>query len=321
MCGSPSAHPGGLEKRRNWAVRWADLWGMLPIPAPPRAAALVLLASTSAQAAPAGLKLSLLGGYRAGVANMGRSVEWRTLLTLTVPLDRFATSGALAHPSDLDEPSNEGGANVESGDSAGRARLAGEASAVPTAVVLAPLLARKLVEAALRHAGHEAAEERFDELARRSRSSASLPELRLRGGRSVDQSLRLSPTNNDPFRYTQAGGAKLFFEARLTWDLDRLVFSSEELAVERLRRQRASDRLDLVERVLEALFSWQRAKLEAIDPTRLPEERALAQLRGAQAAILLDVLTGGWFSDHVSARRPPEPDAETRASEPPVTKP
>lgn len=166
-------------------------------------------------------------------------------------------------------------------------------------MVLRPGLARKVVRAALRAAGSARAARRLASLSSRSRSSAALPELRLRGERRFDESLRLAPTVDDPYRYTQAGGTSTALEARLTWRLDRLVFADEELRVERLRMARADSEARRIERVLSALFEWQKALVERDDPARAPDERALAAVKAAHAAAVLDVYTDGWFSAHV----------------------
>jgi hypothetical protein len=114
----------------------------------------------------------------------------------------------------------------------------------------------------------------------------------------VDESLRLSPTASDPYRFIQAGGRDLFFDAQLSWKLDRLVFSGDELGTERLRRQREENARALVERVLKAFFAWHEALLRSRDPLLEPMEQELRNLEALQAAITLDVLTGGWFIEH-----------------------
>ena len=119
----------------------------------------------------------------------------------------------------------------------------------------------------------------------------------------MDASLRLTPTVTDPYRYTESGGSDLWGEARLSWRLSRLVFAPDELAVERLRGQRAAARLQLVQRVLAALARWQRAAWRSLDPALLPEESLEAALELAMAQALLDTLTGGWFSEHVDRPR------------------
>src|SRR5690606_41297240 len=57
-------------------------------------------------------------------------------------------------------------------------------------------------------------EARLDALASRARTSALLPELRLRATRAVDESESLSPTEYDPLRRTASGGTSTWFEAR-----------------------------------------------------------------------------------------------------------
>jgi hypothetical protein len=95
---------------------------------------------------------------------------------------------------------------------------------------------------------------------------------------------------------TASGGASLWLEARATFRLDRLVFADEEIALERLREDRAVARQKLVDRVLDALFAWQRALVVRDDPSRDPEERARAAVTAIEAEATLDVVTGGWMS-------------------------
>jgi hypothetical protein len=188
--------------------------------------------------------------------------QWVGLLSLSVPLERTVLP-SLAEPSgdSVQAPELPGsGANGTGSESpagdlpgprAGRAaaptpsglppdsrpRRGGHAP--PAAIELDAELARATVRAALRAAGFPAGTQRLASLSTRARTSAALPELRVRGGRATDESLRLSPTSDDPYRYTQAGGYRLFAELQLTWKLNRLVFSTAELRLETLRRQRA----------------------------------------------------------------------------------
>ncbi len=261
------------------------------------AAALVLLVAPSLRAEPWDqplrlgnsdglLLLSLRGG--AGTHSTGRA-ETVAMVELVVPLDCVAAPrAALAEgPSDDDRgPAPDRHPDAPSGHDSG----------VTPRSLLDARLARRAVRVALAAAGYAAAARRLDSLGARARLSATLPEVRLRAARTSDESLRLTPTTTDPYRYTQAGGTTLWFEARLTWRLDRLVFAKEELAVERLRREREQARMALVQKVLAALFAWQRAALRSVDQALLPEERAQAELDQMEAELTLDVLTRGWFS-------------------------
>jgi hypothetical protein len=118
----------------------------------------------------------------------------------------------------------------------------------------------------------------------------------LRTLHSSGQTLRLTPTSDDPYRYVQAGTSELALEARLTWHLDRLVFADEEVPVERLQHERDAAERRLIDDVLGRLLAWQRGRTRAADANLDPEQRQTAELEALGAAVELDVLTGGWFS-------------------------
>jgi hypothetical protein len=130
-------------------------------------------------------------------------------------------------------------------------------------------------------------------MAARSRSSALLPELRLRGARARDESLRLTPTVEDPYRYTQDGGDDFILEARATWKLNRLVFADQEIQVERLEleRDRAAERLTA--RVVALVLAWHHGLSAARSEDE--EARARAEFERIEALVTLDVMTAGWF--------------------------
>ncbi|MES1173223.1 MAG: hypothetical protein ABUL62_02760 [Myxococcales bacterium] len=161
---------------------------------------------------------------------------------------------------------------------------------------LTPTLARGAIRHALREAGYVATRSRLSSLAARARSSAAFPELGLRTLHSSGQTLRLTPTSDDPYRYVQAGTSELALEARLTWHLDRLVFADEEVPVERLQHERDAAERRLIDDVLGRLLAWQRGRTRAADANLDPEQRQTAELEALGAAVELDVLTGGWFS-------------------------
>ena len=133
-------------------------------------------------------------------------------------------------------------------------------------------------------------------MAARARTAAVLPELFLRAARTTDDSLRLSPTIDDPYHYTSLGGAGLWIEGRLVWHFDRLVFDREEVAVERLRREHDDAMARLRGKVLEALFAWQRAVFRAEDPKANADELEQALLSISEQEATLDLLTAGWFT-------------------------
>jgi hypothetical protein len=168
--------------------------------------------------------------------------------------------------------------------------------------LLDPRFVRRVLLAAHRAGGRPQAQARLESLAARSRTSAALPELSLRAERSIDESLRLAPTINDPYRYTQAGGVRTVVGGKLTWRLNRLVFAADELAVERLRLQRAESDAKRAALVLRTLFDWQRALSRARSDEIGAEEQAEAALAALEAELVLDAITNGWFSRALAKR-------------------
>jgi hypothetical protein len=163
-----------------------------------------------------------------------------------------------------------------------------------------PSMARACVRAAWRAHGVDHLD-MFDAMKSRARASALLPDARFRVSQDWDQSYRLSPTNDDPFRLHETNGGGRKIEGTVTWKLGQLVFAHEEVAIERLRVQQSQLRSRIAGEVLKALFDWQRARMVRADPAADDMERWEATIREAEAMALLDVLTGGWFSSWVGA--------------------
>ncbi len=265
-----------------------------------------VLASRAAHASPNpdGFWFSVSAEYRTGTWQN----QWTALLSLNVPLERFATPRVLrAGPRLTEEPPKKQAAPALSPAPTPTPRPAPPAAPTapppeppeppaPPAPRLTPRLARGAIRHALREAGYLNLRSRLASLAARARSSAALPEVGLRTLHSSGQTLRLTPTSDDPYRYTQAGTSELALEARLTWHLDRLVFAGEEVPVERLQHERDAAERHLIDYVLQRLLTWQRGRSRAADPNLDPDQRQTAELEALGAAVELDVLTGGWFS-------------------------
>ncbi|HRI63579.1 MAG TPA: hypothetical protein PK156_05060 [Polyangium sp.] len=196
---------------------------------------------------------------------------------------------------------------TEGSSTAPAADAAKTAGPVVPEPLVTPGMARAAIAAALEHAGLEQSTSRVDRLAARARTSAVLPELRLRVTRQLDDSQVLSPTEYDPDRVTATVKASWWFEARATFKLDKLVFADEEVALERMREDRLEAAKKLRERVLETLFAWQRALRTRDEPTVEPDAQMKAALAAIEAEVTLDVLTGGWFTRWKVARARPGP--------------
>ena len=76
------------------------------------------------------------------------------------------------------------------------------------------------------------------------------------------------PRATIPTRVTAVDAVKYWLEARATWRLDRLVFAEEEVALERMRQERAEAQARLRAHVLKVLFAWQRALALVEDAAR-----------------------------------------------------
>ncbi|HVJ19723.1 MAG TPA: hypothetical protein VM686_30090 [Polyangiaceae bacterium] len=224
-------------------------------------------------------------------------------VALTLPLDEIAAPRQLAQQ-DVEPPDDEEETPPEPAPRQPAAPPAREAPPRPAQdepvdprTFLA--LVRHGVQQALLVAGLPRDRQELDGLASRARTSAALPELRLRAARSNDEALRLTPTSDDPYRYSLAGGTDLLLEATATWRLDRLLFAGEEVALTRLRIERDKAEAAITARTLQRLFAWRRALIDSVDSRLDDAARTEAALVAWEARAELDVLTNGWFSERL----------------------
>jgi hypothetical protein len=268
--------------------------------------------------APGSGDLGVTVSARAERSDLGSEVSG--FLALSVPFDRLAAPRRLAAsasdpPKDgeITSPAERAPAEAAPAPSERSNDEANEEPAL-TGPVLARL-ARDTVRAALR--AHDVALRRseLEGVGTRARLSAALPELRLRAVSSNDQSQRLTPTIEDPERYTVTGGNDLLLEASVTFKLNRLVFADEEIALERLEleRERSTDKLR--ERVLERLFDWHRALSGLSSEPPGSKAHGRKELERLEAEVELDVLTGGWFSEAVRRFAAPRPKRNDEKSD------
>ncbi len=156
--------------------------------------------------------------------------------------------------------------------------------------------ARSIVLAAWRASGIEVDDERIDGMLTRAHTSALLPDVHLRAARRIDDEV-YGPTPADvTYSYAYPDRVATTFEARLTWKLERLVYSNQEPALERLRLERSDTRARIAARVLNVLADWQHAWVDL--HTTPPDAPASldAVMRQSDAEASLDVMTAGYFS-------------------------
>ncbi len=231
--------------------------------------------------------------------------------TLDVPLERlFAPKRiASAAPPDDGEPVAPG-ADIASPPGvapSGTGKVAPPSDAeTRTSRLLPPRLLARLVGDAVRVAQRTARtperESDLDGMGSRARARAVLPDLRLRAARLHDETLRMAPSVDDPTHFSLAGGDALTLEATATFHLGQIVFTDEELAIERLRleRERAAERLTA--RVLARVLAWYEATSRLLEGDDGGDPMAVERERVA-ALVELDLLTRGWFGARVRALR------------------
>lgn len=148
--------------------------------------------------------------------------------------------------------------------------------------------------------------ERAQSYVNRARYAAWLPELRLRVDRRLgrSESLDLPSTSTaitSPLGVDTVDDVR--YEARVTWDLARLVFSNDELAAQAQTIHMAEIRRDIEVTVSRLYYERRRLGLE-----RLPSgsgERTAAmrrQVRLSEIESELDALSGGAFSQCTAGR-------------------
>jgi hypothetical protein len=229
--------------------------------------------------------------------------EQAAWLSLTLPLGGLAArrpvlrSAATIPKSDAGSSETSAVEPAPSTAQAGQDDMAGEPPITFEQLRTLSELSRRATAVALAVAGAAVDRRRLDALSTRARWSAVLPELRLRAQRNTDQALRWAPTSDDPYRVTQADGAGTTLEASATFRLDRLLFSREELVVERLRAQAGQERLELERRVLGAVVGLFRARELGCAAGVDEDARVQQRVRGVELFAELDVLTAGWFAE------------------------
>lgn len=189
-------------------------------------------------------------------------------------------------------------------------------------------LLREAVFEAERHGGYDAALRRIQSAGSRARWSGLLPELRLRGVSGIDRMRQLDLTGLVPDEQRTRDGADSLIEARLTFHVERLLFSGEEAALERARSAVSVARAKLEAEIAEqlALFVWAHGVLAqgsgGDEESAADDDRAKRWLVRERARVKLFVLTGGWFQGEPTLRRflprDAEPDAHAEPAPPPA---
>jgi hypothetical protein len=140
--------------------------------------------------------------------------------------------------------------------------------------------------------------ERARSYVQRAGHAAWLPELRVRVDRRMGRSESLDlpaggSVASGPLGLDTANDVR--YEARATWDLSKLVFSTEEVAAASQALRMSDTRREIESLVNRLYFERRRLKLELGQPPAL-ETRARRELRVQELEAELDALSGGAFT-------------------------
>ncbi len=229
-----------------------------------------------------------------------RRSDYAAGLVLSVPLGGIVESADLVS-SDLVSSGLVAQGLVAQGPRAASAKIkplpaSAAQSKGPTAMTFTPSELKAAVRAGLQRSGFGPLTTRLDALSARSRRAAWLPRLQLRTTRLLDETTTLSPTSYDPERTTHSGGARTWLEARMSWDLDRLLFGGHELQAERMRQQLLLARRRKADELVTLIGRWQRVVFVSRDPTSPWPRCRHAWLEERQLAMKIDWLTAGWLN-------------------------
>lgn len=207
------------------------------------------------------------------------------------------SSGLIAKISSLVQVGSGGGASVvwegQSVAPAAVREVMNRFAAEPTV--------REVQTVALEYA--KANPERIDSWQARARANAALPQFRTQFDYDINQDLR-TRTNldaTDARVITEDDDRSYEFQVRAQWDLDRLIFEPQELAVARESVRLANLRDRVLDEVTRRYFERRRLQvdLELAPPTDL-NERIRKELRLQELSADIDALTGGWFSQKLT---------------------
>ena len=141
--------------------------------------------------------------------------------------------------------------------------------------------------------------ERARAFVERARRAPWLPELRVRVDRRIGRNESIdvpagAPSGAGPLGLDTANDVR--YEARATWDLSKLLFSTEELAAQSQALRMADVRREVESLTNRLYFERRRLKMDSLlGPGADLAVRARNQLRIEEVEAELDVLSGGTF--------------------------
>lgn len=135
----------------------------------------------------------------------------------------------------------------------------------------------------------------------RARTNALAPELRTNGWGKTLARTSEDETPGAPVDITQTDEQSGRVEVRLTWELDRLIFDPQEMAVARESVRTANLRDRVLDEVTRRYFERRRLQVDLeLSPPRDLADRVKKELRLQELTADIDAATGGWFSQKLT---------------------
>lgn len=150
----------------------------------------------------------------------------------------------------------------------------------------------------------EAAPDVIDSWKWRSRTAALLPEFRTRFDYEIDDDQRTRTNNEATEAIVVTSDNDVGYEIQVQgqWDLDRLLFDPQELAVAREGVRLANLRDRVLDEVTRRYYERRRLQVDLeLTPPRDLADRIRKELRVQELTADIDSLTGGWFSNKLKA--------------------
>lgn len=135
----------------------------------------------------------------------------------------------------------------------------------------------------------------------RTRSAALMPDLNVGYDHRGDSGWKLDQQSGSPDDLGVDAGINQTLRTRLSWRLDGLVYSPEELRVHRVERELRAQRSALMLEVAQAYFDLAQRWLDFRHSQ--PEQRAAALLDVLRATAVIEILTGLEFPELTHASR------------------
>ncbi len=137
----------------------------------------------------------------------------------------------------------------------------------------------------------------------RARTNALAPRLQTTGQGTINDDRRTVEKPGDPTIISLDNDQSGRLQIRATWDLNRLIFEPQEMAVARESVRIANLRDKVLDEVTRRYFERRRIQVDLeLSPPKDLSDRIKKELRLQELTADIDAVTGGWFSEKLSTQ-------------------